>query len=145
MLLSEQLTKINEYDQKKLLRFFIKANENIKLEIMNNQRSIFFNLKKEFEESLFENSVLTYASIILAVKKYNEKITEIDKNLINKKFKSMNITKSQKLLSYYPLLIELKKKGLSYKKISKYLLTYHKFDVSYSTIFKLLRKQNDNN
>lgn len=48
--------------------------------------------------------------------------------------------KKEKLLQYYPLVKQLKQANTSYRDISDYLLKYHKFKISYSTVYKLYNK-----
>ena len=137
----EIITKLSKEKQKKKLRLFAKLDLNTKLEIFDNHKIIFYNLKNIHKNKYTENSILSYCAFLLSLKKKKKNTTEETIKIIKfKKMKQPKARKKEKLLQYYPLVKQLKQANTSYRDISDYLLKYHKFKISYSTICKLYNK-----
>ena len=137
----ETITKLSKESQNKRLRLFAKLDLNTKLEIFNNHKIIFYNLKNIHKNKDTENSMLSYCAFLLSLDNFQKNTTEETIKIIKfKKIKQPKSRKKEKLLQYYPLVKQLKQANTSYKDISDYLLKYHKFKISYSTIYKLCIK-----
>ena len=133
----ERLTKLNQESQNQRLRLFAKVDITTKLKILQHQKSIFHQLKSV--NSDVDNTVLTLASLILAVESEVSKLDDVNLNAIklrgqNKKAK----VKRQKVLGYWAIVRTLKlEQKMSFRQISEYFSKYHKLQVSYSTIYEL--------
>lgn len=137
----ETITKLSKESQNQRLRLFAKLDLNTKLEIFNNHKIIFYNLKCIHKNKDTENSILSYCAFLLSLDNFQKNTTEETIKIIKfKKMKQPKTRKKEKLLQYYPLVKQLKQTNTSYRDISDYLLKYHKFKISYSTICKLCNK-----
>ena len=137
----EIITKLSKESQNQKLRLFAKLDLNTKLEIFDNHKIIFYNLKNIHKNKDTENSMLSYCAFLLSLDNFQKNTTEETIKIIKfKKMKQPKARKKEKLLQYYPLVKQLKQANTSYKDISDYLLKYHKFKISYSTICKLYNK-----
>lgn len=133
----EIITKMNQEFQNQKLRLFAKVDIATKLKILEHQNQLFHKLKNIYVD--VDNKVLTLSSLILAIEFVIEKLDIININAIRFKARNNKLkVKKEKLLSYWSIVKELKEKeNLSYREISNYFGKYHKFEVSYSTIYKL--------
>lgn len=133
----ETITKMNQDSQNKMLRLFAKVDITTKLKILDHQKQLFHKLKSSFGD--VDNKVLTLSSLILAVEFIIDKLDVVNINAIRFRAKSNKLkVKKEKLLSYWSIVKELKEKeNLSFREISNYFVKYHKFEVSYSTIYEL--------
>ena len=137
----EIITKLSKESQNQKLRLFAKLDLNTKLEIFDNHKIIFYNLKNIHKNKDTENSILSYCAFLLSLDNFQKNTTEETIKIIKfKKIKQPKARKKEKLLQYYPLVKQLKQANTSYRDISDYLLKYHKFKISYSTICKLCIK-----
>lgn len=140
----EKLTKLNLESQNQRLRFLAKVDVCIKLEIMQDQKQLFHKMKSQNKE--IENTVLTYISLLLAIDKFLDENDGVNLRAI--KLRGSNHSKKvkrEKLLGYWAIVRTLKlEQNMSYREISKYFAKYHKFEVSYSTIYELWNELENN-
>lgn len=136
----EQLLKLNNEQQKALLRFFSKLLLEDKILIMDRGRKFFYTFRENNKG--FAIGLLSYCSHILAIQDYQNDIDDVDQKLINMRAKSFRKpTKKAIVMNKLSLIHELKKdKELSYKQIVVYLKKYHKIEVSESTVFNIYKK-----
>jgi hypothetical protein len=144
LILLEQLTKLNEEAQNKNLRQFAKLDNEMRIEVLKKQKSIFHKMKKETDCD--NNPLLTLASLILAIDVAINKFDDIDHNIIKMRSNnSQSKKKQQKLLTLWAVVKRLKtKENLSFRQISKYLKKYHRFEISYSLIYQSWKKLETN-
>ena len=76
----EMITKMNQESQNQMLRTFTKLDISLKVDVFREQKVVFHKLKNN--HLCIENSILTYASFILAIQ------TIINKTNITTKIKS---------------------------------------------------------
>jgi hypothetical protein len=130
------ITKINEESQKKNLRFFTKLTEEKQLEILERQRQIFRDLKRNGKYKEVSNQLITLASLIQAIDECKKKMNDVKINSIKYRAKKTKTEqKKEKLLQYWSIVVQLKEdEDYSFRAISEYLYKYHRFEVSHSTI-----------
>jgi len=133
----EQLVKLNNEQQKVLIRFFSKLLLEDKVLIMDKSRKFFYAIRDKNKG--VQVGLLSYCSHILAIQDFQNDIDGVDQNLINLRAKSFRKPRKKEIvLNKLSLINELKKdKGLSYKQIVVYLKKYHKIEVSESTVFNI--------
>jgi hypothetical protein len=129
-----RLIKKTEEQQKVLLRSFVKMPLEGRMKIMELNRDIFYPLKQENKD--LPIPLLSYASMILAITNYQNQTSELDKNLIELRAKSLRKQpKKEKLVGKWALIKLLKNdKKLSFRKIANYLEAHHDLIVVHSTI-----------
>jgi len=134
---TEKMTKLSEESQKKKLRLFVRLSLEEKLHILKQQKSIFHKLKNEKKE--IDNSLLTLITIILAIDRFDKENNGLKKNVsIFKGTKKKENFKRSKILTLWSIVKELReKRDMSFREISNYLKKYHKFEISYSTIYQM--------
>lgn len=137
ILRSENISKLSYETQKQKLRFFVRLELVIKLQIFQNQTKIFHKLRQNYIDDSKE--MLSYIAFILAI---DEEIGQMDiVNLNAVKLKSRQFrrrAKREKLLSYWAIIKTLRvNEKMSFRQISEYLLKYHKLAIAHSTIFNL--------
>lgn len=133
----EAITKMNQESQNQKLRLFAKVDITTKLKILDQQKSIFHKLRGFYSD--VDNAILTFSSLILAIDLVVKEIDNVNLNAM--KLRSNNIKKQNlkrvKLLSYWSIVRTLKlEQNMSFRDISNYLVKYHRFQVSYSIIYK---------
>lgn len=133
----EAITKMNQESQNQKLRLFVKVDITTKLKILDQQKSIFHKLRGFYSD--VDNAILTFSSLILAIDLVVKEIDNVNLNAI--KLRSNSIKKQNlkrvKLLSYWSIVRTLKlEQDMSFRDISDYLVKYHRFQVSYSIIYK---------
>lgn len=133
----ETITKLNKESQNKLLRLFAKVDLTTKLKILQYQKQLFHKFKINYID--VNNEVLTLSSLILSINSFIDKIDNVNLNVIKiRGNNNKSNIKRQKLLSYWAIVKTLKiEQNMSFRDISIYFKKYHKFDVSYSTIFDI--------
>lgn len=133
----EIITKMNQETQNQMIRTFTKLDISVKVDIFKEQKVIFHKLKNI--HFITDNSILTYASFVLAIKLIISKTDQVNLKAIKlrtKNAKKQN-QKREKLLSYWSVIKTLKlEQNYSFREISDYLLKYHRFEVSYSLIYQ---------
>lgn len=139
----ETITKLNQKSQNQKLKLFAKVNFETKLKILTSQKQLFHKLKNN--NSNVDNTILTLSSLILAIDSIAKELDDVNFNVIKLKSKNNNKTKREKLLSYWGIVRTLKlEQKMSFRDIATYFRKYHKFEVSYSTIFKVWNELENN-
>lgn len=134
----EIITKMNQETQNQMIRTFTKLDISVKVDIFKEQKIIFHKLKNIHFSA--DNSILTYASFVLAIKLIISKTDQVNLKAIKLRAKNTKIQnqKREKLLSYWSVVKTLKhEQNYSFREISDYLLKYHRFEVSYSLIYQI--------
>ena len=133
----ESITKLNQESQNQKLRLFAKVDITTKLKILTFQKQLFHKLKNSHAD--VDNTILTLASLILAIDLIEKELDDVNLNAIKLRAKnSKTKIKRQKLLGYWAIVRSLKlEQNMSFRDISAYFAKYHKLDVSYSTIYEL--------
>lgn len=132
-----KLTKMTIKMQNQKLRLFTKVNIDIKLKILVLQLSIFHKLRNKYKD--INKEVLTLVALILAIDSTSKEIGIVSLN--TSKIRDRELIKNgkrEKVIQYWSIVKRLKEKErMSFREISNYLMKYHKFSVSYSTIYKI--------
>lgn len=133
----EIITKMNQETQNQMIRTFTKLDISVKVDVFKEQKVIFHKLKNI--HFITDNSILTYASFVLAVEVVIKNTNQVNLKAIKlrtKNAKKQN-QKREKLLSYWSVVKTLKlEQNYSFREISDYLLKYHRFEVSYSLVYQ---------
>lgn len=133
----EIITKMNQETQNQMIRTFIKLDVSVKVDIFKEQKVIFHKLKNI--HFITDNSILTYASFVLAVEVVIKNTNQVNLKAIKlrtKNAKKQN-QKREKLLSYWSVIKTLKnEQNYSFREISDYLRKYHRLEVSYSLVYQ---------
>lgn len=133
----EIITKMNQETQNQMIRTFTKLDISVKVDVFKEQKVIFHKLKNI--HFITDNSILTYASFVLAVEVVIKNTNQVNLKAIKlrtKNAKKQN-QKREKLLSYWSVIKTLKnEQNYSFREISDYLLKYHRFEVSYSLVYQ---------
>ena len=134
----EIITKMNQETQNQMIRTFTKLDISVKVDVFKEQKVIFHKLKNI--HFITDNSILTYASFVLAIEVAIKNTNQVNLKAIKlrtKNAKKQN-QKREKLLSYWSVIKTLKnEQNYSFREISDYLLKYHRFEVSYSLIYQI--------
>ncbi len=133
------ITQLDSNEQKRLSHLFARLNEFLRVEIFENQRTIFHKLKSKNID--IENNTITYCSFILAIKEYesNVNLDELRSIKFENQYKKIDI--NEKLSTVVSVIIQLKEKqNFTYRDIAKYLKKNHRIDVAHSTIFKFYNR-----
>lgn len=132
-----RLLKKTDEEQKICLRGFVKMPLESKMKVMELNRDVFYPLKQENKD--IPLPILSYVAMILAIEKYRDQTSGLDKNMIDVRAKSFRKQpKRDKLIGKWALIRSLKNdKNLSFRQISNYLKKYHKLSVVHSTIYDL--------
>ena len=150
----EKITKMNEEQQKALLRLFSRASINLRLEIVGLHRANLYRFKNTYKD--YEINLLSYCALILAIQKIIDEYKDLkNKNFTNLDYdeiKKISSKKAQlfinsqyrvqsihdKLLNYWAIIKQLKEQeSFSFRQIAKYLKKNHKLAVAHSTIYNL--------
>lgn len=133
----EIITKMNQETQNQMIRTFTKLDISVKVDVFKEQKVIFHKLKNI--HFITDNSILTYASFVLAIEVVIKNTNQVNLKAIKlrtKNAKKQN-QKREKLLSYWSVVKTLKlEQNYSFREISDYLLKYHRFEVSYSLVYQ---------
>lgn len=140
----ETITKLNQESQNQRLRLFAKIDITTKLKILVSQKQLFHKLKSVYSD--VDNTVLTLASLILAVDSIEKKLDDVNLKAIKLRVKnSKSKVKRQKVLGYWAIVRTLRlEQNMSFRDISSYFAKYHRLEVSYSTIFEMWNKLENN-
>lgn len=141
----ETITKLNFESQDQRLKLFAKVDLTSKLEIIKEQKPIFHKLKNTYVG--IDNSTLTYASLVLAIDKFENQKSSVNLKAIKLRSRKQRANiKREKLLSYWSIIKTLKyDEKMSFRDISDYLKKYHKFEVSYSFIYQIWNEVENTN
>ncbi len=133
----ETTTKLNQESQNQRLRLFAKVDISTKLKILDKQKELFHKLKSAY--SNVDNTVLTLATLILAIDLVVKEFDNVNLNAIKLRAKNNKAKiKRQKVLGYWSIIRTLRlNQKMSFRDISIYFAKYHKLEVSYSTIYEL--------
>ena len=133
----ETITKLNQESQNQKLRLFAKVDITTKLKILTSQKELFHKLKSSYGD--VDNTVLTLATLILAIDLVVKEFDNVNLNAIKLRAKNNKAKiKRQKVLGYWAIVKTLKlEQKMSFREISIYFAKYHKLEVSYSTIYEL--------
>jgi len=139
-----QLLKSTNEEQKQTLRVFSKMPLESRVKVFEGHKKTLYSLRDKHNK--VDISILSYASFILAVNQYVSDTSDIDKNTLDLRTRSMRkFAKREKLLGKWALIKELKNvKGLSFRQIAKYLKKYHKLEVVHSTVYDLWKELKEN-
>ena len=131
----KKITKFSTEQERKLLCIFAKMDDEVKIDIFHQQKKLFFKLKKKYKE---DSEVIMLASLYIAI----SKISNFDLKILNLKNKHLKKNvKEEKLLEYWSIVKDLKlNKNLSFREIAMFLQKYYKFKISFSTIFKVWKR-----
>lgn len=134
----ENITKIPTIEQNKLIKRMTKIDIKSKCTIMKDNISIFHQLNSQYSY-INHKSILTYCAFILSLQKNLSNLNSFNLNVIKiRSKKDRNNIKRQKILSYWSIIRKLHiDEKMSFRDISEYLLKYHKFNISYSSIYTI--------
>ena len=140
----EIITKLNQESQNQKLRLFAKFDIQTKLKIIVNQKQLFHKLKQKYSD--VDNNILTLSALILAIYSVVKELDDVNFNAIKLRGKkNTNKSKREKLLSYLAIVRTLKlEKNMSFRDITIYFGKYHRFEISYSTIYKVWNELENN-
>ena len=140
----ETITKLNQESQNQRLRLFAKVDISTKLKILDKQKELFHKLKSAY--SNVDNTVLTLATLILAIDLVVKEFDNVNLNAIKLRAKNNKAKiKRQKVLGYWSIIRTLRlNQKMSFRDISIYFAKYHKLEVSYSTIYELWNELENN-
>ena len=140
----EIITKLNQESQNQKLRLFAKFDIQTKLKIIVNQKQLFHKLKQKYSD--VDNNILTLSALILAIDSVVKELDDVNFNAIKLRGKkNTNKSKREKLLSYWAIVRTLKlEKNMSFRDIAIYFGKYHRFEISYSTIYKVWNELENN-
>lgn len=147
--LFEKITKIDQEAQNQKLRLFAKVDLKTKIQILEQQKQLFHKLKSAHSDT--ENTILTLASLILAIDAVAKELDDVNLNAIKLRSKNnKSKIKRQKLMGYWVIVRTLKlQQNMSFRDIATYFKKYHKLQISYSTVYEiwneLEKKGNKNN
>ena len=140
----EIITKLNQKCQNQRLKLFAKVDITTKLKILIFQKQLFHKIKNSHAD--VDNTILTLASLILAVDLIVKELDTINLKAIKLRTKnSKSKIKRQKVLGYWAIVRTLKlEQNISFRDIATYFAKYHKLEVSYSTIYELWNELENN-
>jgi hypothetical protein len=135
VILKQTIAQQNQY-----LRYLVKLPFENKVKVMELYRNIFHSLRQANENVAFP--ILSYAALILSIKKFQDEINQVDNNALKLREKSIRSQpKKDRIIGYWALIKTLKNhNNLSFREIKKYLKKYHKFEVSHSVIYEAWKK-----
>ncbi len=138
------LTKYPILKHNQNLRLFARVDLQTKLQILQLQKQLFHKLKSTHRD--FDNTILTLASLVLAIDTVAKELDNINLNAIKLRGKNNKAKiKRQKVLGYWAIVRTLKlKQNMSFRDIATYFAKYHKLQVSYSTIYELWNELENN-
>lgn len=133
----ENITQETCESQNQQLRLFARVDLPMKLQILQLQKPIFHKLKSVYCD--VDNIILTLCSLILAIDAVTKETDKVNLNAIKLRGKNHKAKiKRKKVLGYWAIVRTLKiDQKMSFRDISSYFKKYHKFEVSYSTIYEL--------
>ena len=133
----EKLTKLSQESQNQTLRLFARFDLQTKLRILQLQKQQFHKLKSVHSDA--DNTILTLASLVLAVDLVAKELDDVNFNAIKLRAKNNKVKiKRQKVLGRWAIVRTLKlEQNMSFREIAAYFAKYHKLEVSYSTIYEI--------
>lgn len=149
-LIFEQNTKLSAGNKKKLVNWFNKQNILVQTDIFKEQKNQFFKLSNT-SNSEASNELMALSAFYLSIDDFYQKEQIIKKKNTSQNLSSLKgvstfaikqakkdkyIEKREKLLNKWSTVKELKEQSYSYREISKYLSSKHRFEVSHTYIQK---------
>lgn len=133
----ESITKQTYEVQNQHLRLFARVDLPTKLQILQLQKPFFHKIKSAHID--VDNAILTLASLVLAIASVAKDTDNVNLNVVKLRGKNNKTKiKREKMLGYWAIVRTLKlEQNMSFREISVYFAKYHKFEVSYSTIYEL--------
>lgn len=130
----ENITKLSQESQHQQLRLFTRIDLPIKLQITEQQNSIFHKLKAKHQD--MDKVILSFSSHILAIDSVLGQLDDVTLNASKLNNKSIRVrSKRDKIISYWAIVKTLKlEQNMSFRQIVLYLKKYHKLSVAHSTI-----------
>lgn len=140
----EKITKKSYELQNQNLRLFARIELPLKLQILQLQKPLFHQLKSAYSD--VDNAILTLSSLVLAIDLLQRNIDNVNLKAIKLRDKNHKAKiKREKVLGYWAIVRALKlEQNMSFRDISIYFKKYHKFEVSYSTIYELWNELENN-
>ena len=140
----ETITKFSLEMQNQNLRLFARVDLKTKLQILQLQKQLFHKLKSVYGD--LDNTILTLASLILAVDSVANELDDVNLNAIRMRGKNNKAKiKRQKVLGYWAIVRTLKlEQNMSCRDIATYFAKYHKLDVAHTTIHGLWKELENN-
>lgn len=147
----QSITKLSETRMQTLMHWLKKQNFRIKLEVFKEQKNLYFKLKNIG----IDNDLLSISSFYMAIDKLytydkegkqKNKVANIDSiatvsSFHTKKHKKVIYSqKKERLLTLWSVVVKLKNEDYSFRDISHYLLSRHRFNVSHSYIHQLWKE-----
>lgn len=130
-----KLTKKSMSQQRALVKLFMQLSVNEQLEVISEKNLIFHKIRSK-DRKFADNSIYALAAFYMAINEFINKLNSVEVKVISFRRKKINNSKSDKLLSYWSIVKQLKNKNkMSFRDISKYLEKYYKFNISYSLIY----------
>ena len=156
----ERLIKLNEKDQRFLMRYLSRLPLEYRIEVMQRHRRLIHKLKERHSE--LEVEILSYGAMVLAIKTfYNE-----EKQLSQKRFDDMSLEeigeltirhikqfdqkrypsspKRDTLIGYWAEVKTIKQTGKGFRFIAEYLLKKHRFKVGHTLIQRTWNQLEEN-
>jgi len=150
---------ISESTKQKIIRWYARQPEAVRIELFSKQRDLFFELRKLNREKPDRKTIdeITYESFLNVlyyawkteepggIKEPDHKIEKIRNKIIERmqRHKKRKPAPKQKKLQQLEKLDKdirlMREKGLSYQKIADYLSVYHKVKIHFSYIQKYLK------
>jgi hypothetical protein len=150
----EKMMKLSSDDQTRHLNYLAKCPIEIRLDLFEKQREIFYPLSQKYKDHMSASDI-TYGALILAIggtraieKKLTQKSFEVlnideirdlsSMRAVAFKHKMSNVShKHEKLMGYWAIVRTLRlDHGYSYERVSLFLKKKHRFSIAASTIMK---------
>ena len=141
----EQQTALSLKKRKTLVNFFNRQNVLVQIDIFKEQKNQFFNLKSKFEVNettslsafFLANQVFYSKEQLLKNKNKSQDLDTLNgvSSFSIKRFRKNRLNeKREKLLNIWSVVKRLKAENFSFREISQYLKSKHRFDVSHTYI-----------
>lgn len=152
----DQITKMSEKQQHLALLLLAKLPIEIRLELFEKHKTVFYKLKQRHAE--ISPSVLSYCALLIVSLSYKnnqemlqqenfknlslEDILKLSKQRIQlfKQSKQRRKLKYDLVIDHWSLIKTLVTHNISFRDISDYLKKYHRINISYSTIYQIYTK-----
>lgn len=146
-----QCTKLSKKSQKKLINWFNKQNILIQIDVFYEQKNQFFKIR----DIGFDDKIVPLAAFLLAInslylreieQKSKNKETDLGKSRKTTEFSIKKVQKvrykekHEKLLNLWTIVINLRAESFSFRQISAYLKSRHRFVVSHTYIRNLWKE-----
>jgi len=144
-------TKLSQEAIKELDRWYSRQNILIKCDIFNEQRNQYFKYSKQLENK----NLISVIAFYMAIKNFNDQMTlhsiknksmslknsEKTSDFAIKQFKKAKTkVKREKLINLWSVIRKLKNEGCSFRDVSKFLRSKHRFQVSHTYISQVWKE-----